>query len=388
LFGITGMRPHPMNSLIKILWIKNNNPGLYNRTYKFVTYSDFILAKLGSEEIVIDYTMASRTMAFDLIDKQWSKEILNGLGIPVEKLARPVPSGMAVGCVPAALVTEMGLREGIKIVSGGHDQTCAALGAGVIRENLALDSHGTAEVLSAAFLSPRLDDTMYDSFYPCYYHAVPGMYFTFALNHTGGILLKWFVDEFCYRDACETAKTNERLYERVLANSPDAPSPVMVLPYFNGSGTPRCDIKMKGGILGLTMATNRYDIARAIMEALSFELRINIELMAKAGVHMSELRCVGGGARSRIGLQNKADITGLPVLTLRVREAACLGAAMLAGIAIGVYNDASDAASVADPVLRYEPRAHQYRMYDERYCLYKKSYDIIKPLLYSISGVV
>ena len=384
LFDVTGMRPHPLNSLIKILWIKNNDPALYERACKFVTYADFILGKLGSDEIVIDYTMSSRTMAFDIVNRNWSPGILSGLDIAADKLAEATPSGTIVGKLPAGLASELGLRPGAKIVSGGHDQTCAALGAGVIREDLALDSHGTAEVLSMAFSFPRLDDTMFNGFYPCYLHAVPDTYFTFALNHTGGILLKWFVDEFCYKDQLEAAKTTERLYEFVLERSADDLSPVMVLPYFNGSGTPNCDLKMKGGIWGLTLATTRYDIARAIVEALSFELRLNIESLRMAGVNISELRCAGGGARSPIGLQNKADITGLPVSALKVREAACLGAAMLAGLANGAYKNHDEAASVVRISDRYEPRKEKYDLYNERYCLYEKAYDIMKPLFYSL----
>jgi xylulokinase len=167
LFRHTGMRPHPLNSLVKILWIKNHRPELFEKTWKFTTYADYILGKLGSDDMVIDYTMASRTMALDLRAKAWSVPLLEGLGIPPEKLSSVIPSGRAAGRLPASLAGELGIRAGAMIVSGGHDQTCAALGAGIAGENMALDSHGTAEVVSTAFSRPRLDDLMYESFYPC-----------------------------------------------------------------------------------------------------------------------------------------------------------------------------------------------------------------------------
>jgi len=381
LFDLTGMRPHPLNALIKILWIKEHEPELYDRTWKFVTYADFILAKLGSDEIVIDYSMASRTMAFDLHTKKWSEEVLSSLGISVDKLGKPVPSSTITGKVTATLAEELGLNLGTLIVAGGHDQACAALGAGIIKENMALDSHGTAEVISTPFVRPHLDDVMFNSYYPCYSHVVPDMYFTFSLNHTGGILLKWFAEGFCYKDEIDAQQMNTRFYEYLLQKAPDVPAPVMVLPHFNGSGTPTCDLSAKGAIIGLTLDTTRYDIAKAIVESLSFEMRLNIETLGSAGINITQLRCVGGGARSPIGLQNKADITGLPISTLKIREAACLGAAMLAGIASGVYRNANEASNIVVLADTYYPRHEINQLYNSGYCTYAALYDTLKPIL-------
>ncbi len=386
LFRLTGMRPHPLNSLIKILWIKNNQPELYYKTYKFVTYSDFILGKLGSDDIVIDYSMASRTMAFDIKALKWSDEILYRLDIDKEKLAKPVQSGKAVGRISKKLANDLGLNEGVIIVSGGHDQTCAALGSGVIKENIALDSHGTAEVVSTAFNNLRVDSIMYDSFYPCYLHVVPGMYFTFSLNHVGGILLKWFVEGFCHEEVEEAQRTGQSVYDAVIGKiKSDSPSPVFVLPHFNGSGTPTCDLNSKGAILGLTLTTTRHDIAKAVIEALSYELRINIERLKRTGIEINDIRCVGGGARSPIGLQSKADILGIPVSTLKIREAACLGAGMMAGVASGAYNNVNEAASniirISDT---YYPRANMQDIFNERYCIYSQIYESIKDLMHKI----
>jgi xylulokinase len=336
------------------------------------------MAKLGSDDVVIDYTMASRTMTMDLNSKEWSGRILEKLGINPEKFGRPVPSGTVAGRLPAALAEELGIKPGTLLVTGGHDQTCAALGAGVIDENTALDSHGTAEVISAALSKPKLDDLMYNSFYPCYLHAVADRYFTFALNHTGGILLKWFVENFCHEDALEAEKTGQRLYELVLSRgNTGKPSPVMVLPHFNGSGTPTCNTVAKGAILGLTMSTSRHDIARAVNEALSFELKINIETLQKAGIPINRLCCAGGGARSPIGLQSKADITGLPFSTLEIREAACLGAAMLAGIATGFWKNAGEAVQIVRTAGTYYPNQENLAAYKTRFDIYRQIYDTL-----------
>lgn len=381
LFNITGMRPHPINSLIKILWFKDNMPDIYKKTYKFMTYADYILAKLGSKKAVIDYTMASRTMAFDLAQMRWSKYILEKLDVNIDMLSEAVPSGNIVGEVNASLAEELGLPKGVLLVAGGHDQTCAALGAGVVEENIAIDSHGTAEVVSTAFKKPVLSDFMYNSFYPCYCHAKKGMYFTFSLNHIGGILFRWYRDNLGYAEVKEAEQLGIEAYQLMETKAPKSPSPVFILPHFNGSGTPWCDLDSKGAILGLTMATTRHDIVKGILDSLTYELRINIETMRKAGIKIDELRCVGGVAKSPKWLQIKADITGCKVATLKVREAACLGAAILAGTAAGGYQSVDEGVSNTVSLKEiYEPDEKSYKLYNERYNIYKDIYNTLKDL--------
>jgi xylulokinase len=294
-------------------------------------------------------------------------------------LSKAVPSGTIVGEIRPPLAEELGLAKGALLVTGGHDQTCAALGAGVVEENIAIDSHGTAEVLSTAFKKPVLNDMMYESYYPCYCHTKVGMYFTFALNHIGGLLLKWYRDNLGHAEVTEAEALGVGVYQLMESKAPAGPSPVLVLPHFNGSGTPWCDFESKGAILGLTMAATRHDIVKGILDSLTYELRINIETMKKAGIVVDELRSVGGAAKSSLWLQIKADITGCRVATLKVREAACLGAAILAGTAAGGYSSVDEgvAATVALKDV-YQPDAVMARLYDEKYGVYREVYDTLK----------
>lgn len=378
LFDLTGMRPHPMNSITKILWFKENLPQIYDCTYKFMTYADFILSRLGAEP-VIDYPMASRTMAFGLDELKWSDEILDSVGVDKTKLSKAVPSGEIVGEIPDSLAAELGLNKGIVLVTGGHDQTCAALGAGVVRENLAVDSHGTAEVLSAAFYKPLLNDKMYDSYYPCYCHVKNGMYFTFSLNHIGGLLFKWYRDNLGYKEVQEAKELGMEAYALMESKAPRGPAPVLILPHFNGSGTPWCDFESKGAILGLTMSTTRHDIVKGILDSLTYELKINIEEMSRAGIGIKELRAVGGAAKSPFWMQIKADITGRSVSTLKVREAACLGAAILAGTAVGAYKSLDEAVDATVKLKdTYDPDPKAVGLYEEKYGIYKEIYSTLK----------
>lgn len=381
LFHITGMRSHPMNSIVKIYWARRHQPELYEKAWKFVTYSDYILGKLGSDEIVIDYTQASRTMAFNLRKKIWDDEILAKLDIAKDKLAIPVPSCKIVGTIYPELAKELGINPDAKLVTGGHDQTCAALGAGIIHENMALDSHGTAEVISTVFTSVNTTEKMYHGYYPCYLSLLPDLYFSFSLNHTGGMLQKWFAENFCTNDYSISESQNKNIYQYLFENMPEGPSPLMVLPYFNGSGTPTCDINQKGAILGLTLASNRFDVSKAIIESLSYEIRLNLEYLSQVNISINSLRAVGGGARTPAGLQNKADIIGLPISSLKVREAACLGAALAAGLAMNIYHDAEDATSVISIDQTYYPNELVHKMYNERYMVYKELYPAFKMIM-------
>lgn len=380
LFELTGMRPHPMNSLTKILWFKDNLPEVFDKTFKFMTYADFILARLGAEP-VIDYTMASRTMAFDLVNRKWSDEILNAVDVNKNLLSKPAPSGEIVGTIPSALADELGLKGRVLLITGGHDQTCAALGAGVVDENIAVDSHGTAEVLSTAFYKPMLNDKMYSSFYPCYCHAKKDMYFTFSLNHIGGLLFKWYRDTLGFKEVQEAKELGISAYQLIESKAPKGPSPVLILPHFNGSGTPWCDFESKGAILGLTMSTTRHDIVKGILDSLTYELKINIDEMSKAGIEIKELRAVGGAARSPFWMQIKADITGRSVSTLKVREAACLGAALLAGTATGLYQTLKDAALAAVRLNHtYYPDKSAQKLYEKKFNIYKDIYTSLRDI--------
>ncbi len=381
LFNMTGMRPHPMNSLSKILWLRDNEYEAYKKAWKIMTYADFILGRLGADP-VIDHTMASRTMAFGLEDKKWSGKILNRMDINMDLFSDARPSGEAVSKISKKIAGSMGLDPETLLVTGGHDQACAALGSGVVKEGTGIISTGTAEVLSTAFPQPVLNKVMFDSFYPCYLYVKKGMYFTFSLNHVGGLLLRWFRDNFSGSEIDEAKKSGSDIYELLISRIPGGPSKILFLPHLNGSGTPWCDMLSKGAIVGLKMSTTKYDIVRAILESQAYELKINLEAMEKAGIKIDELNAVGGGARSPAWLQIKANILNRPVNTLRTREAASLGAAILAGSAAGLYGSIAEGVEMTvKSDNAFYPDEKIVDEYHDRFLVYKELY----PALASIN---
>jgi len=343
LFNRTGMRPHPMNSLVKMMYLKDTDPEIYQKAHKVVTYAEYITAGLGGG-LIIDYTMASRTMGFDLAAREWADDIIDRCGLDREKLADAVPSGSITGELSAVIAERAGLRKGTLLVAGGHDQTCGALGAGVTEPGTGIVSTGTAEVFSTAFREMHLNDAMFDGYYPCYIHTVPDLYFTFSLNHVGGLLLRWFKEKLCRQESIEAEKAGVDPYTYLISRMSGEPKELFILPHFNGTGTPWCDLKARGGIVGMDLTTGIPELTRALLESQSYELALNLEALGKAGIQVRHLTAAGGGARSPEWLQIKADILDRPVRTLACREAAALGAAILAGTAAGFWESAREGA--------------------------------------------
>ncbi|NJN81069.1 MAG: hypothetical protein HC802_01460 [Caldilineaceae bacterium] len=279
------------------------------------------------------------------------------------------------------LARSLGLTNRVALVSGGHDQACAALGSGVIEPGLAMVSTGTAEVVEVALPTPALDARLREGNISVYRHVVPDLYLAMTLNHSGGLLLRWYRDVFCRWEREEARRTGQDAYDLILTEAPHEPTSLLVLPHFAGSGTPWLDTDSKGAILGLTFAADAATVAKAILEGLTFELRVNLDLLRSAGVEIEWLHAVGGGARSLLWLQLKADICQVQVQAPIVTEAACLGAAILAGVATGVYVDCRAAveASVSWQAA-IAPEPERVAAYEGRYRLYRELYPLLADL--------
>jgi len=339
LFNRTGNRLHTINTLPKLLWLQRHEPEIWKIAHQFLLYEDFFLRQLGGEAH-ISRCLASRTQMVDLTTGDWADDILDECAIDRERLAPPAPDkGGVVGTLRPELVHVLGLGSDVLLVSGGHDQACASPGSGVIRTGLAMVSIGTAEVVEVAMITPALNKTLRRGNISVYCHVVQGLYLAMTLNHSGGLLLRWFRDTLCRWEMEQARAIGRDAYDLILADAPEGPTDLLVLPHFAGSGTPLLDTASKGAILGLTFATTHAGLAKAILKGLTFELRVNIDLLREAGVTIDALHAVGGGARSPLWLQLKADICQVPLRVPRVTEAACLGAALLASVGAGTYPD-------------------------------------------------
>lgn len=376
LYHITGHTPHPMFSLFKLLWIRDNKPQTWSEIHKILCFEDLLEYRLGIMDPAMGWPLAGRTMLFDVVNHCWDKEILNAVGISEKQLAKPLPSGTIAGMVSKDIARELNLPENTFVVTGGHDQPCSALGAGAILPGIAVYSAGTVECITPAFDKPLFTKMLRESNLCTYDHVVPGMYATVAFSLTGGNILKWFKDEFGSNEIVLAKALNCDPYELLLNQLTEKPTKLLVLPYFTPTGTPYFDSSARGAIIGLDLSTKRCDILKALLEGVAFEMKLNLEILEKSGYAVNELRVIGGGAKSQVWNQLKADVIGKPITVLNVTEAGCLGVAMLARSAHSGQPVREIAARWTMPVSTVMPDSSLG--YDKKFMDYKELYPNLK----------
>lgn len=380
LYQITGQKLSHIYTVMKLMWLRDHEPAVFDEARLFLCYGDYVLARMGGEA-AIDFSNAARTFCFDVRRACWSNEVLEPTGIQPERLARPAPCGTAVGRVARQVASDLRLPPDVLLVVGAHDQPAGALGAGVVSPGMAVDSIGTVECLTAASDQLVLNDTAFASGFPCYAHAVPGRYVSLAWVFSGGSILRWFRDVLC-RDAVEEAQAaGADPYEVLLRDAPEGPSDVLLLPYFAGSATPNYDSNAKGAIVGLTLSTSRAELLKAALDGISYEMRLLLDLWEGAGIPVERVRAVGGGAKSALWLQQKADVYERPVARVNVADAACLGMALAAGTVCGTYASMQQAAeAVVRETETFEPRPSFSARYAEARERYSRMYRAVRPL--------
>jgi xylulokinase len=236
LYEKTGLPAHPMYPLVKIAWLRENQPEVFARAARFVCLEDYILHRLGIEP-AISSPLASRTMGLDLRRNAWDGDLLSQAGIFADQLSPVLPSGIAVGIASPRIAAQLGLPEGVVWSTGGHDQVCASLGAGAQQAGTVADGTGTFECISAPLPSPLLTPASLAANLPCERHAIAGQFLTLAYG-PGGIALKWLRDTCNQEQATQARQTSRSAYDLMLSRIPDGPTGLFFFPYLLGTGTP------------------------------------------------------------------------------------------------------------------------------------------------------
>lgn len=316
---IAGAYPNGMYSLPKVMWIKENKPEIYAKAKRILLYQDYIVYML-SGVAQIDYSLAARTMAFDIKNKCWSKELFDFAEIDMDKFAKPVCAGTVAG-----KSTLPGLEDTV-IVTACHDQLASLTGAGVFELDTAVDGTGTVECITPIFGS--IPDN--EEFYKCGYTVVPHIfenkYMCYALTFTGGAAIKWFKDTFAPDES----------YKELDSKVGDKPSGIFSVPHYAGSGTPYMNENATATISGVHLGTTKYDLYRGIMEGVAYEMKLNLDTLEKENIVPKTFYATGGGAKSKVWLQMKADIWNREVTALEADEVGAVGTIMLTAVAIGV----------------------------------------------------
>lgn len=385
IYEITGQPASALFTLPKVLWWKEHEPALFRQTWKFLCYVDFVALRLGVEP-VIDHSMAARTLAFDIRSLDWSDELLAAAEIDKNRLAKPLPSGSVIGEIPASLARKLGFAKQVQVVTGGHDQLCAALGAGVLRPGTALYSIGTTEAIVAVMRQSNPD--LRQHHIPCYPHVVPDTFVALSGSQTGGRLLRWYRDELAAAERASAAQLGRDVYDVIVGQVDDAPGRLLLLPYFAGSGALHDDPAATGAVIGLTFDTQRKDLVKAILEGITYEQALSLRCLRDIGIEINQLTAVGGGAGSDTWLQIKADITNLPIQAIHTAEAASLGAALLAGWASGMYQDLLETSQKSIRIRKtFYPRADYARHYQKQLTAYADLYAALRPIYDSMKGI-
>lgn len=355
----------------KVLWLRNNERELFEKTAKFVLVEDYFIYRMTGLYATEGSLVCSSTY-WNITTKKYWPEMLNFLGIGEEKLPPVLESGVYVGEMPDAVRAELGFAGKVSVSTGALDQAAGALGVGNVKQGMFSEAIGAAVAFCVPVKKPTFDPNRK---MPLHYFAIPDMYMIHTFTN-GGMTLRWFRDKFCDSEmGAEKAGAGDAydLIGREAASVPPGSDGLVMLPHLTGSLAPDVNAKAKGVWFGFTLAHTRAHFARSIMESLGYIMHRNIDALDDMGISVSEVRALGGGARSPVWSQIQADINQLRIVTMQSQEAPCLGAAILAGRGVGIFGDVEEAvSSMAEEKDVYLPNPENRAVYAEGYEMYRK----------------
>ncbi|MGL6193924.1 MAG: FGGY-family carbohydrate kinase [Thermoguttaceae bacterium] len=381
-FSIGGNPVWPINSALRILWVKENEPEIYKKTYKWLLIEDFVNFKLTGK-YVTDFSMASCTMLFDQKTQTWSDEMCQLAGIPKSLLPDAFQSATLLGEITESAANQTGLPAGTPIYLGGHDHICSGIPVGAFRAGAVMDITGTWETVHIISEKPPLDPALSKAGVTIQSHVIPNRYSMWGGNPAGE-MVEWY-----RREVASSIQEDGKLESwdwKTLVNLAESSRPgaggVMFLPHLDSSSCPIVDPRSLGVFVGMSSRTKQGDLIRAVIEGLDFQFLDTVRAMEKAtATEAKEFIAVGGAIRNAFWMQNKADMVGRPVRIPEVEEATVLGAAILAGIGCGVFKDAEDAfAQTAKQSTVYEPNTELTKLYSEMYPIYQELYRSVAPV--------
>lgn len=386
-YAIGGNPLWAINSALRMLWLRDNEPEFYARTTTWLLIEDFVNFMLCGRRAT-DYSMASCTLLFDQRRLTWSDEMLEASRIDRRILPEALPSGTLLGAVHAAAAEATGLAEGTPVVLGGHDHLCGALPIGGFEPGVAVDVVGTWEIIMTPTRAPALDPRLGQSGMTVQAHVAPGCYALWGAS-VAGEMLQWYRAQWGRSGETSGAEGEppadaswDALVERAAAAAPGCGG-VMFLPHLSGASCPVVDELSRGALIGLGARTTSAEVLRAMIEALNYQSLDMIEAIERGiGAPIERVVAAGGATRNRLWMQTKADVIGRPVEVPELVEATPLGAAMLAGVGVGIYRDLNDAYRHVrrEGGARYEPDAQRAALYRERFVLYRELYPALRSL--------
>jgi len=368
LIELTGNRALTGFTAPKILWVRNHEPDVYARIAHILLPKDYIRFKLTGE-YATDLADGSGMLLMDVASRRWSQDVLAELDIPPAWMPAVYEGPGVTGYVSAAAAQETGLKAGIPVVAGGGDQSAQAVGVGAVTPGVVALTVGTSGVVFAPLGSYAYEP---EGRLHAFCHAVPGRWHFMGVMLSAAGSLQW------YRDALAPGVSFDALTAEA-ADVPPGSDGLQFLPYLSGERTPHPDPLARGAFVGLTVRHTRGHLTRAVLEGVSFGLRDGFELIkqSEAGRVIRQVRVSGGGAKSPLWRQILADVLGAPLVTVEALEGAAYGAALLAGVGVGVWPDVEAATSSVQLGEAVSPGPNA-AAYERAYSIYRSLYPTLK----------
>lgn len=362
-------------TLPKIIWVQENEPDLWKKTAHFLLPKDYLGYRLTGN-IQMEYSDAAGTLMLDVSNREWSKEILNQFNIDVEICPQLVESTAKIGELKTELTEELGISNSISVFSGGADNPCAAVGAGIVKPNQAMVSIGT----SGVFLTyEERGDKEYKGQLHFFNHVIPNAFYSMGVTLSAGSSLNWFKKQFAPNDSFESLLENVNLIE-------PGSNGLLFAPYISGERTPYTDSDIRGTFLGIDISHTKDHFVRAVLEGITFSLRDSQELMREhTGKSFNQVVSVGGGAKNKDWLQMQADIFNTPIVTLKTEQGPAMGAAMIAAVGLGWYPNFEECSEIFVQIKEeFKPDSAAVKKYESIYQNYRDIYPAIKKISHQL----
>ncbi|AZO93828.1 xylulokinase [Halocella sp. SP3-1] len=353
----------------KILWLKDNEPANYQQVSLVLLPKDYIRYHLTGE-IFTEVSDAAGTLLLNVKEKKWSAELLKKLDISPEILPPVIDSIDIAGRISKNIADKTGLKQGTPVIAGGADNACGAVGSGIIQEGRVMVSIGTSGVVMAQANKPTADK---QGRMHLFNHAVPDNWYMMGVMLSAGMSFNW-VKEKLFDDTIDY----DRLNQLAAAVEPGSDG-LVFLPYLYGERTPHADANARGVYFGISGKHEQGHFIRSVMEGVTFGLRDSLELIKAQGIKTEEIRAIGGGAKSQLWQQIMADIFGQEICLLNIEEGPAFGAALIAGVGAGVYDNFATAESrIIKISKRISPVEENVAHYNKLYNIYQNLYPAVK----------
>jgi xylulokinase len=387
IFSVSGNPFYPSYTLPKLLHWMEHDPELIERTDKILQSNSFIAYRLTGA-VSQDYSQCYGWQNFNLEKMAYDTDLTKELGIDERFLIDPVPSDAVIGRVTAEAARACGLMEGTPVTAGGLDAACGTLGAGVIGDGQTQEQGGQAGGMSICLERPIKHPSLILGA-----HVVPDRWLLQGGTVAGGASLDWFARTLGALDENNDLLPADGrdifpMLSREAASVPPGSNGIIFLPYLNGERSPIWDAQAQGMLIGLGLNTAHADLVRAVMEGVAYALRHNIETAGEAGAVICEMRPMGGSANSVIWTQIKADVTGYEMVVPASDTATPAGAAMLAGVGIGMYDDYASAVARIVGIRRVQkPDEGNRAIYDKYFDIYRRLYPANREFMHALSRI-